>query len=103
MFSTRCRSSMHTPPGRHISLRLQLEQVTSNLRAPLGISVGFMKMAFWLGLKATTTGMASFPCSARVDRGALCDHFAHALEFAALVEKIARAELAGEGPGRVRG
>src|SRR3970282_1662218 len=97
MFSTLCRSSVHTPPGRHISLRLQLEHVTSNLRAPLGISVGFMKMALGLGCLNATTAMA-LASSHWIGCGALRDHVADAFELAALVEKIACAELAGEAP-----
>src|SRR5262245_13066923 len=88
MFSTRCRSSRHTPPGRHISLRLQLEHVTSNLRG-----ASFLAMVSELigSLGAGLRG-AFDDCLAH----ALGDNLAHALEFRALVEETARAEVFGE-------
>src|SRR3954471_21635302 len=96
MFSTRFRSSTHTPPGRHISRRLQLEQVTSNLRGVWIVAV----MVFFL--TKASAGMR-FPLGLRLG-GALGGHLAralgeevaHALEFFTLVEKAARAERLGE-------
>src|SRR5574341_1820324 len=97
MFSTRCGSSRHTAPGRHSSRRLQLEQVTSNLR----VSGWFMKMT----LRSTATAAADCmrPPGSLFSRGALRDDLAHALELPALVEEIARPEPLGELPVRVGG
>src|SRR6185503_15306328 len=90
MFSTRCKSSMHSVPGRHSSRRLQLAQLTSNL-APTGLKAGWM---------AITVLMAS-PLD--VYRGALRDGFAYALEFPAFVEEAARPEPPGKLAVRVGG
>src|SRR5688500_18070779 len=90
MFSTRSRSSAQTPPGRHSSRRLQLPQVTSNLALFIGLKL-------FLGWNARTAGMSA-PLGSRGDGGAAGDHVAHPLDFAALVEKIARSELGGEAP-----
>src|SRR5580765_1610692 len=95
MFSTRFRSSTHTPPGRHISRRLQLEQVTSNLRAPLGASAWLMKMVLRTGLIASAADMMGLP-SLRLSSGAFGDRVAYALEFAALVEEIGCPQGRGE-------
>src|SRR4026209_1107572 len=100
MFCTCSRSSAHRPPGRQTSRRLQLEQVTSNLRA----SGWLMKWTFALGLgcRAMTAGMAT-PSRLLAGGGALRDQVAHALEFGGLVEEIARAELGGKAPVRLGG
>src|SRR4026207_626594 len=87
MFSTRCRSSMHTPPGRHISRRLQLEQVTSNLR---GASV--LVMEILLSGATCMMGLRSM----RLSRRAFREHVAYALEFPALVEEIGCPQRRGE-------
>src|SRR5687767_137724 len=91
MFSTRDRSSMHTPPGRHISRRLQLEQVTSNLRASLLVISIFLR---------TAAGMAVLPSVLRL-AGTLGDELAHAVHIVGLVEEAARAERLGELTVRV--
>src|SRR5574341_2554674 len=96
MFSTRCRSSRHTAPGRQSSRRLQLEQVISNFRA----SGWFMKMTLRV---ATSASAGMWPPGSLFSRGALRDDLAHALELLALVEEIARPEPLGELPVRVGG
>src|SRR5688572_9804327 len=94
MLSTRSRSSAQTPPGRQSSRRLQLPQVTSNFAFVWFIGV---KVGLATGLSAMTAGMSA-PFGSRGSGGALRDEVAYALDFAALVEKIARPELGGEAP-----
>src|SRR4249920_1225444 len=99
MFCTCSRSSMHTPPGRHSSRRLQLVQVTSNLRL---VSGWLTKRVRACTLSTMTAGMA-FPF-ASLHGGALRDGVANALEFPGLVEKGPRPEALGDLPigfGRV--
>src|SRR5438067_9465290 len=98
MFCTCSRSSTHTPPGRHSSRRLQLVQVTSNLRL---VSGWLMKRALGCSLSATTAGMAS-PFGSLYG-GALGDGVADALEFSGLVEKGPRPESLGDLPIGVGG
>src|SRR5438132_10083620 len=98
MFCTCSRSSTHTPPGRHSSRRLQLVQVTSNLRL---VSGWLMKRALGCSLSATTAGMAS-PFGSLYG-GALRDGVADALEFFRFVEKGSRPEALGDLAVRVGG
>src|SRR4051812_29409582 len=91
MFSTRSRSSRH-PPGRQSSRRLQFEQLSWALRDPAGASICVMKIALGLGLSCATTAAMCAPLLSLWLCGALCDHFAHALEFTAFVEEIQRPE-----------
>src|SRR5512135_647631 len=91
-FSTRSRSSMHRPCGRQSSLRLQLEQVTSNLR-PWACSSTTLADCFVAIARSMDAPLLSVQVAcARFERGA------HAVEFGGLVVEAARAEPLGHAP-----
>ena len=77
---------MHSPPGRHSSRRLQLAQLTSNFGGG-GLEALGVLMAMTAGMASPFSVMAAARCG---------EDLAHALEFLALVEEIARAEPLGE-------
>src|ERR671922_2735134 len=95
MFCTCSRSSMQTPPGKQSSRRLQLVQVTSNLR-----SGWLMNRALDLNSSATTADMASPFASLSAARR---NDVAHTLEFSGLIEERPRAKALGDLPVRVGG
>src|SRR5687767_14480716 len=84
MFSTRARSSAHSPAGRQSSRRLQLAQLTSNFWV-MGLNL------LWMAMTADMGGLPSVR-----DGRALRDDLAHAFEILALVEEIARAQPPGK-------